>query len=361
MVIRYPLDNPPPAPCAVGIDSLYLSVFIDALGIDWEGLRYEQETLRATPAREFVEVTLGGERFALKRGGRKPYSFILTNRAFELQLGENIQPRCHTRFSSELLWKEGLESAWERFNAIWRKTGCRFLRPEVIFRGDAAFDFAIGEPDFEIGHFVSQAAKDATWREHGEKQTFQFGTGDVVVRVYDKVAEIEQASEKHWMYDLWGTKDGVWRVEFQVRGERLKQAGIQTVEQLHAYLPSLIRHLAKNHTSLRTPGRDSNRSRWPRHPIWNAIIDAADALTNSPDFPPPPFPRGGLYSIERRLQSMLGSCKGLAAELSRNCPDRPMSLEQLLDWQARMLLRRHSPEIWNADVREKIRKRGFGL
>ena len=361
MVTPLPLDSLPPAPCAVGIDSLYVSVYLDRLGIDWEGLRYAKEKLAAAPAVDFTEITLGGETFALKRGGRKPYSFILTNKAFELQLGENIQPRCHARFSSELLWKEGLERAWERFKTIWRETGCAFLRPEVIFRVDAAFDFAIGEPDFEIGHFVSQAAKDATWRQHGEEQTFQFGTGDAVVRIYNKVAEIEQASEKHWMYDLWETDEGVWRVEFQVRGERLKQAGIGTIEQLRAYLPSLIRHLARQHTSLRTPNRDSNRSRWQLHPMWRSVIASADALTNLPDSPPRPFNRGNLYNLERQLQSLGGNFKGLAATLSCNRPDRPVTLEQLLKWLPRMMRRRHSPVLWEADVRQKIRKRGFGL
>lgn len=285
-------------PCAVGIDSLYLSSFLDGLGIDWERLRYGQERLRATVGDEYAEVDLGGERFALKRGGRKPYSFVLTNRDFELQLGENIQPRCHAKFSSELLWREGLEGAVRRYNTIWQRVGEHTTRPEVVARVDAAFDFAIGEPDFEIEHFVSQAAKDATWREGGALQSVQLGTSEVVVRVYDKVAEIEQQSGKHWLFDLWGIKEGVWRCEFQIRGERLKEAGIATVEQLRAYLPSLVRHLA---------------------------------------------------------------LKGIAATLSRNSPDKPVALEQLLRWLPRMLRRHHSPELWKADVIAKIRKRELGL
>ena len=348
-------------PCAVGIDSLYLSSFLDGLGIDWEALRYEKEKLHATPGAEHAECELGGEKFALKRGGRKPYSFILKNRVFELQLGENIQPRCHAQFSSELLWQEGLEEAFKRFNAIWENTGSTHLRPEVISRVDAAFDFHIGQPDFETGHFLSQAAKDATWREGGALQSVQLGTSEVVCRVYDKVAEIEQQSAKHWLYELWGVKEGVWRCEFQLRGERLREAGIATVEQLRAYLPSLIRHLARHHTSLRTPTGDSNRSRWPLHPIWSALIASADQLTSPPETPPPPLLTGTAYQIERQLKSLMGDLKGLAATLSHNCPDRPLPLEQLLDWLPRMMLRRHSPQLWAQDVRTKIRKLELGL
>ncbi len=348
-------------PVLVGIDSLYLSSFLDGLGIDWEVLRYEREKLRATVGAEHVEFDLGGERFALKRGGRKPYSFVLTNRNFELHLGENIQPRCHAKFSSELLWRDGLEGAVRRYDTIWQRAGERATRPEVVFRVDAAFDFAIGVPDFQTEHFVSQAAKDATWREGGALQSVQLGTSDVVVRVYDKVAEIEQQSGKHWLFDLWGTNEGVWRCEFQIRGERLREAGIATVQQLRAYLPSLVRHLARQHTTLRMPTGDTNRSRWPLHPMWRGLIAATDHLTCPPEYPPPPLLAGGTYQLERQLNSLEGNLKGIAAVLSRNSPDSPVTLDQLLRWLPRMMRRRHSPEIWKADVIAKIRKRELGL
>ena len=363
-----PLSNPAAhnvdgtnVPCAVGIDSLYISSFIDGLGIDWEMLRYEREKLRADSAVEYAKVELGGETFALKRYGAKPYSFVLVNKAFELRLGESIHPRCHVRFSSEVLWLLGLNEAWKRYNAIWDRIGCKQMRPEKIARVDAAFDFPIGKPNFTVDHFLSRAQKDCEWRESGELQSIQFGTSDIVVRVYDKVAEIEQASAKHWMFDLWGTNSGVFRIEFQIRTEALGKAGIETVEQMRAYLPGLIRHLAKAHTSLRIPNADSNRSRWPMHPLWDSLIASTDELTTAPDIPPRPFQRGSLYSIERQLQSMMGDMKGLAATLSRNCPDRPVTLEQLMQWLPRMMRRHHSPLLWDPDVREKIRRRELGL
>lgn len=255
----------------------------------------------------------------------------------------------------------GLNCSIERFNGLMRTAGEREMRPAVVSRVDAAFDFHVAEPDFSTDHFVSLVAKDATWREGGVLQSIQLGTSDVVVRVYDKVAEIEQQSEKHWLFDIWGMREGVWRCELQVRGERLKEHGISTVEQLRAYLPSLVRHLAKNHTSLRIPTGDSNRSRWPVHPMWRSLIDASDQLTSPPDNPPPPLLNGGLYQLHRQLESLVGVLKGIAATLSRNCPERPVTLLQLLCWLPRMLLRHHSPELWRADVTERIRRRGLGV
>jgi hypothetical protein len=50
--------------------------------------------------------------------------------------------------------------------------------------------------DFDEDSFVSLLEKDAKHREHGRPQTFTLGRGDVVLRVYDKVAEVRQQSDK---------------------------------------------------------------------------------------------------------------------------------------------------------------------
>jgi hypothetical protein len=348
-------------PVAVGIDSLYLGVFIDGLGIDWDQLAFQKERLRLSPGTDFAEVEFGGERFALHRGGRKPYSFVLSNRAFTLSLGERVQPRCYAQLHSELLWHERLDGALDRFHTMLANVGTRETRREIVSRVDAAFDFAIGEPDFRVEHFVSEVTKDVAWREHQLPQSFYFGKGDVVCRVYDKIVEIEQQSEKDWFFDLWGSGEGIWRCEFQIRGERLKEAGIATIAQLRAYLPSLMRHLAKHHTSLRIPRRDRNRSRWPLHPMWKGLIASADRLVEPPECPPPPFKTGILYPLDRQLASLRGDLKAIAALLSHKRPEAPLSLDQLLRWLPRMMARRHSPELWRADVMAKIRKRELGL
>jgi hypothetical protein len=315
---------------AANIDSLYLSAYIDGPGIDWEGLAYEKEKLRASPGVEYAEIELGCEQFALKRSGRKPYSYILKNRAFELQLGERIEPRCHAQFSSELLWREGFDVAIERFRSIWAKVGARETRPEVIARIDAAFDFAVGMPDFGFNDIVSVATKDAQYRQNRDLQTARFGEGDAVCRIYDKIAEIEQQSEKFWLFDIWGVNEGVWRCEFQIRGPRLKSAGIATIEQLRAHLPELVSTLARTHTSLRIPKRDSNRSRWPLHPMWRELIAATPTLIRPPEHAPPPLLTGIQYPPRPAAYVALGlpegHCCPVVAQLSRTARDpRPVA------------------------------------
>jgi hypothetical protein len=351
----------PPRPLAVGVDSLYLGYFSDGIGVDWEGLRFEKEKLVASPGLAHIEFQFGGETFALHRSGKPPYPFRLSNRAFTLGLSERMHPRCHVQFSSELLWSCGLDAAVARFNALWDAIGSKPVRHETVSRVDAAFDFHIERPAFRTDDFVSLATKDSSWRENRAVQSFQFGKGDVVCRVYDKIAEIEQASDKHWLFDIWGARENVWRVEFQVRRERLKQAGISTVEQLKAHLPSLTKHLAQHHTSLRIPSDDSNRSRWPMHPLWQGLIASADQLTIPPQHPPPPSMVGTEYQLYKQLRSVYGDFKGLAATLSMDRLHAPVTIEELFVRFPNLLSLIHAPELWRTDVAKKIRERELGL
>jgi len=186
--------------------------------------------------------------------GRKPYTFILGNDAFEIRLGEHIRPACHVQFLSEGLWLLGLDAAVGRLKAWFESLALRTTRPEIIARADWAFDYHLPEVDFIPDHFVTRATKQNEWREHRLLQSVQLGTGDTVVRIYDKVAEIDQQSGKAWLYGLWGRKSEVWRIEFQVRRDRLAEADIDTVS-------SLKRRLCQSCSPARNSGLDwSSRS-----------------------------------------------------------------------------------------------------
>ncbi len=50
--------------------------------------------------------------------------------------------------------------------------------------------------DFESENVVSLSSKDATYRGDRRTQTIQYGKGDVVLRIYNKVIEILEQSEK---------------------------------------------------------------------------------------------------------------------------------------------------------------------
>ena len=197
-----------------GIDSLYVSFYLDTAtsSIDWEDLAYRKERVR-TEGREFSELPLGSESFALLPYGKKPYRYVLTNRAFEVRLGERMQPACHVQFFSEALWADGPDALETRLRDWCASLGLKHIQREVVSRADWAFDYHLPVIDFDARSFVSRATKDATHREHGKPQTFRMGQGEVVIRVYDKSTEIEQQSGKAWFFDLWGRKDQVWHMD----------------------------------------------------------------------------------------------------------------------------------------------------
>jgi hypothetical protein len=176
-----------------------------------------------------------------------------------------------------------------------------------------------------------------------------------VVRVYDKIAEINEHSEKFWFFDLWRQKENVWRIEFQVRGERLRSAGIRSLDDLRSLQNDLLRELATNHTTLTVPTADGNRARWPLHPLWRALLADIDTL-----------PQTGLireidpaaclaYRVDCQLRSFYGSCKGLAALLSElKRVDAPLTLAGLLAMVPLALARHHNAVAWRADVTRRI-------
>lgn len=346
-----------------GIDSLYVSFYLDTIGsaLDWDDLAYLKERTR-TESKSFFEVSLGSETFALMPYGKKPYTYVLSNKAFEVRLSERLHPSCHVQFFSEVLWREGLNALEARFRRWYHSLGLITIRPEVVSRADWAFDYHLPIIDFAMDWFVSRAAKDALHREHGKMQTFRIGQGEVVIRVYDKIAEIEQKSGKSWFFQLWERNDDVWRVEIQIRGERLKQGGIRTLDDLRELQSDLLREITSNHTTLRQPNTDSNRSRWPLHPLWQklqadiASMPQTGLVRNLDEAKPLDW---SLYQVGKFLYGNMKNVAALLHGLSggKVVPDLDFVLEELPD----ILRQHHSNATFRADVEHRIKKRELGL
>lgn len=349
---------------ASGVDSLYVSYYLDLtrgrLNLD----DLERHKLRLQDARgvEFAKVQLGSETFAVLPYGRSPYRWLLRNEVFEIALSEKASPCCHVQFFSEGLWTQGWHAAAARFD-LWRESmALRHVAPEVVSRADWAFDYDVPVIDFDWNQFVSRSRKDSAHRFQREVQTFTFGRGDVVIRVYDKVAEIAERSQKHWFHQIWKQAEHVWRVEFQVRRDRLHDGGIDTLDDLGALQADLLRELAHGHTTLRRPSGDSNRARWPLHPLWRALQADIAAL-----------PQTGLamvidpvaaLEIRAALQarSLHGALKGLAAvEGARMGRDEPITLQELLAALPELLRPHHNSLIWRSDLRRRLDALRLGL
>ena len=321
--------------------------------LNYEQLAAKKEAMRLLKVRGSTQpITLGSESFLLAgHGTGSGYPFLIENETFSIQFGEFNKPSFFVTFRSIALWHSGALVLHERFLTWAASVGLRAYRPERLSRVDFTFDYHLPSVDFDEDSFVSNFAKDNQHRNHRKVQTFRFGEGDLALRVYDKIAEITGSSHKTWFYPLWGgIEQSVWRIEWQTRKAWLRRFGIRTFTDLQERQGDLLRVIVHEHTTLRTPSNDSNRSRWPVHPLWLALqaqVVAMDGL-------------GVIRELDQAAQldermmritiSLYGYMKRIAAIYSLQGQTSAISLEQAI---AHLTLRLHSIHdrlTWQTDV-----------
>ena len=347
-----------------GLDTVQCAYHLDivnATGFDYQGLLNDREAIRYSADREAKSVQLGDLEFFLQPyGTRSGYSVVLTNRHLKIECSVNMTPSFFVTYTSEGLWSIGLRELHSRFMNWSRSLGLVCIQVEKLSRVDFAFDYHLPIVDFDEDAFVSRSHKDSQHRKNGSIQTLMFGKGDVVLRVYDKVAEIKEQSGKIWFYALWGRETDVWRIEWQIRKSILRRFEIRNIEDLTERCGDLLRYLVDDHDTLRAPKQDSNRSRWPLHPLWR---DLSNLVRNWPGF--------GVYRCEpltahirdRRAridQAIFGYLKQKAALDSFSISGRIQNLEEIIESLGRDLKCWHNPGIWNRDVESRIRKIRLG-
>ena len=262
-------------PLLTGHDTVECAYYLAALPgctLDYQALAAEKESLRLAKVRHPKPLKLGCEEFLLMpHGTGSGYPFLIENDCFSIQFGEFNKPNFFVTYRSFALWQYGAAKLNQRFMDWATSIGMMAFQPERLSRVDFTFDYQIDAIDFDEDSFVSQAAKDNQHRKNRKVQTFRFGEGELVLRIYNKVDEIQEKSAKTWFFDLWGCEENVWRIEWQVRKEWLRRFGIRTFIDLDERQGDLLRLLVNDHTTLRVPNNDTNRSRWPIHPLWRDL------------------------------------------------------------------------------------------
>ncbi len=338
-----------------GLDTVecayYLREGLDC-AFDFADMATKREAMRASKQRDPVVVAIGDKEFLLGRGGTASgYPLKLDNAEQGIQCGEFNSPSFFVTYRSHALWHKGAKQLHEEFMA-WA-LGVNFIcgRPEGLSRVDFAFDYELPEIDFDEDCFVTLASKDGKHRKDRKVQTFRFGEGDIVLRVYDKTAEIRESSQKTWFHDLWGgVTENVWRIEFQVRKELLKRFGLRTFADLFDGCGDLLRYLVHEHTTLRVRQDDSNRSRWPLHPLW-ALLQEHVATLPAQGVVREVDPDERLFEQMMRLAvSVEGYLKRSAAIECVRRDGEVLSHEAAIRAFNAFLSRVHEPLTWRGDV-----------
>lgn len=346
-------------PLLCGLDTIECAYYLrpgSKCGIDFDALRTQREVMRNSKHPESRVLELGGMEFLLSPNGTKSgYPFLISNQDGSIQFGEFNDPSFFVKYSSFALWNKGAKFLHERFLAWAESLGFVKVRRESLSRCDFAFDFHLENIDFDEDSFVSAAAKDSQHRKNGKVQTFTFGRDEVVLRVYNKSDEIKEASGKYWLYPLWqGQSENVWRIEWQVRKETLKRFGLHSFQDLFDGHGDVLRYLVNEHTSLRIKTDDTNRSRWPVHPLWLMLAQKIETL-----------PAQGMYrevdpqaafneTLMRVAISMEGYLKKVAA-IGCLKEGRPMlSQGQAIERLIPLLEKVHNGLTWPGDVQRRM-------
>ena len=255
-----------------------------------------------------VSFGFAGEQVQMSAYAPRGVTWLFGNDDLLFKIRRGAAGTATVRYTAAGLWEHGLaalrQRATQALTAAGRPTRNDWRRAT---RADFAFDF--WSPGFSremvpgIANAVVMNAKckvrtngkvdDGAVCEVGNRlrtETLTLGAaGWLQVQVYDKLREIREASGKTWMLALWEREgfcppDGaadVWRVECRWWKDFLRERRITTVDELEAARGQLVAESL--HTRrLATPTADTNRRRWPLHPLWQIAQDAAGASTMRP-------------------------------------------------------------------------------
>jgi hypothetical protein len=282
-----------------GIDTLELGFCVEKYLIgesQWKDLAEAKECSRSSDFdNKLATIELCGHEFQVNRGGAQRYGYILRNEDVTLKINEKAQsgihfPEIQVGLHSGYLWRKGYESAI-RESEEWLAQLANIGMVKVS-RADLTADIKASMPvlSSDLREIVTRA-KNKGLLGRGQFDVGKFYTGlklsgyrvgssNLMCRMYDKIAE-SYKSRKTWFEELWAKEgwqigDPVTRVEFQLRRPFLRQMQTDSPYDLIAQAPDLWRYLTRNWLTLRAPGDDSHRNRWPVSELWKVVQGAGN-------------------------------------------------------------------------------------
>jgi len=289
-------DCQPPNPYIMGGSTRIATIHIDTLELNLvfehtEDLTVFKELFEAkkalqattTDSEKLFEFCKGSQyfRFCIQRLGAKFYPYILKCGDVTLLLSDRNKhdslPSARLKIGS-ISCQNGTSEVYSLVKRWLEICGLKIVS-NTVARVDLCHDFNldIKNVDLQLNNedrIITKARSSAEYREHRKVTGLQYGRGDIVLRIYDKVTELEGSHNLHkkqFFFDKWekliqdGLRnrgeevgdplEGVTRVEFQLRGAVIKQfiklgtyqELVKNIEQLWKYLTNdWFRHSSKN-------------------------------------------------------------------------------------------------------------------
>jgi hypothetical protein len=264
-----------------GIDSLDLTCKVPAPG----GLLAELINLKAEAGgdrRQAVTFEVGDVTLRVAATGMGVWWPVrLEHRRGQLGIGDAAnRPAWRVSLSAEALHVEGAN----RLVAFWRGIIETLTGAPVVLmasRLDVHADFAgLDITEADRPGFVCRSGRHSVEVENGALETLYFGRGgDVTVRLYDKLAEVQASGKGGYLLGLYGeaglrADESVQRVEAQLRAKPLRQLGVVTAEDAIDKRGAVYLYAVEKWLRLTVPGSATRRERATDDPRWS-IVQAA--------------------------------------------------------------------------------------
>ncbi len=290
-----PPSNTAPANCIDSSNTKILRVGIDSLYLSYPGDLTAESAIRLQAMKELAQskdpqnnklaqFSIGDHLFEVKDRGRSVYKYILRDHWYQIQLSgpyTDHTPLAYSQLSSEALTFEGPLGMEEDLRSVVSSLGI-ISGDATVSRVDLFVDF-ITDTDIEHIQERDWVTRARTFNYYSVQRIFSGLTiglgGDISARLYDKTLELEK-SGKEYLKDIWsdlGWQPGqkVWRLEFQLKRNYLRQLNLRTFPELMDRLGSIWQYATSDWLRLTCPDpTDKTQSRWPLHPMWEALQKA---------------------------------------------------------------------------------------
>lgn len=266
-----------------GIDSLYLS-YPGELSSGWqqrlEGLKLAARSTEEGEASR-AQVQIAEHLFEVRGKGQGKFAYVLVDNHYHIALSSKSAsslPLAYVQLSSELITAIGYEQAEAELRYIINTFGS--VKDDAnISRVDIFVDYIsdIEIERFTKHHWITRCRHlDAHWVSKAFTG-WSIGRGGVLsARLYDKTIELK-IKPRDYLKQLWqaqGWQEGqtVYRLEFQLKREGLKELEVSKLTDLKANLGVLWRYVTQSWLRLAEPSlTDTNQTRWPTLALWQSL------------------------------------------------------------------------------------------
>lgn len=370
--------------CAGGEDWLELALYLHHDNFAWLDCELEAAKERAeAPDAGTVEIEIGDQTFVVLPGAATVGSDNKQLRyRWRLQAADGwvlllmrratahaTMPNAIARASSLTLLRLGTKYYEHQVYQTLEDLHARLVKNKVS-RVDPCADLSDQTIDslyraYVDGHCVTRARQSAEhlvdhywdgYRVNRQPTGFRVGKGSVLLRVYDKSLETRNDSEKLILMQTrrWGGLGGhALRAEFQVRRSKLKELGVDTLQDWYAKRGSVVEYLSTKWCRMTAgPIEASHPDRTATHPDWQRVQGAFAEWAGEPIAQLAPLPKLEIPADDL-LNQIVGALTSYHAR--RRCSIQ--SNEAFLDKSLKAIKR----AIGNRQMAEEVRQRALKL